>query len=125
MGECVFAVDCSGSVHEEEVAQFTSEIRTVKEDLNPTRIHIVYFHGKVYRTDTFEQDDELEINVTESGGTAFSPIFKAIQEKGITPVACIVLTDLWCGDFGDEPDYPVLWVSNNKDSAPWGEVVMM
>ena len=34
-------------------------------------------------------------------------------------------TDLCCDDFGDEPAYPVLWVSNMKGEAPWGEIVYM
>ena len=59
------------------------------------------------------------------GGTAFSPIFRFMQDKDIDPVACVVLTDLCCDDFGDEPAYPVLWVSNMKGDAPWGEIVYM
>ena len=48
-----------------------------------------------------------------------------MQDHDIDPVACVVLTDLCCDDFGDEPAYPVLWVSNMKGDAPWGEIVYM
>ena len=55
----------------------------------------------------------------------FSPIFKFMQDKDIDPVACVVLTDLACSDFGNAPHYPVLWVSTHEGTAPWGEIVMM
>ena len=59
------------------------------------------------------------------GGTAFSPLWQHIAEQQIDPVCAVVLTDLVCHDFGDAPDYPVLWVSTYRDEAPFGEVVMM
>jgi VWA-like protein DUF2201 len=40
-------------------------------------------------------------------------------------VCVIVLTDLECDDFGDDPGYPVLWVSVREGKAPFGEVVLM
>ena len=61
------------------------------------------------------------------GGTACSPIFKYVDEQVIDPVACVVLTDLCCDDFGDAPQYPVLWVSTEKvrEQVPFGETVEM
>jgi len=52
-------------------------------------------------------------------------VFRYAEEHDIDPVACVFLTDLYCHDFGNAPDYPVLWVSNGADRAPFGEVVMM
>jgi hypothetical protein len=46
-----------------------------------------------------------------------------MAERNIEPVATVFLTDLCCNDFGPAPDHPVLWVSNELDEAPWGEVV--
>jgi predicted metal-dependent peptidase len=97
----------------------------LKEDGNPTALHVVYFDSEVSHYEYFGRDDEVHIEAHGGGGTAFSPIFKYLDNNGINPVACIVLTDLCCNDFGDMPDYPVLWVSNHSDKAPWGEVVKM
>ena len=124
LGELCFAIDTSGSIGQKELTQFASEIVKVHQDLSPTKIHIIYFDSQVCHYDCFE-DDEPVISPHGGGGTAFSPIFKYMQEKDIDPVACVVLTDLCCDDFGDEPAYPVLWVSNMKGKAPWGEVVYM
>ena len=125
MGEIVVAVDCSGSIDNATINQFAAEIRTIKDDSNPRAIHVVYFDSEVSHYDKYERDDYLDIKPHGGGGTAFSPVFNYITEHGIEPVACVFLTDLYCSDFGDAPDYPVLWVSTECDTAPFGEVVMM
>ena len=125
LGEIAFAVDCSGSIGQDEINQFASEITTVWQDQRPTKVHVIYFDSEVSHYDEFGQDDEPVVKPHGGGGTAFSPVFKYMTEHGIEPVACIFLTDLCCDDFGDAPDYPVLWVSTHDDKAPFGEVVMM
>lgn len=125
MGEMLVAVDCSGSVGERELAEFAAEIRSIHEDMRPTKIHVVYFDSEVSHHDEVGTDDDLVVSPHGGGGTAFSPIFRFAADNGIDPVACVVLTDLCCSDFGPQPEYPVLWVSNHSDQAPWGEVVMM
>lgn len=125
LGEIVVFVDCSGSVGDEEVAQFAAELRMVKEDCKPTMLHVVYFTSEVTHHDRFGPNDELHIARMGYGGTAFSPLFAHLQKEDIRPVAAVVLTDLVCDDFGPAPDYPVLWVSTHADKAPFGEVVMI
>lgn len=126
LGEIVYAVDCSGSIDEQTIAQFAAEIRTCKEDMQPKKIHVVYFDSEVAHYESYEADDDLDIRPHGGGGTAFSPVFQYLEENGIEPVACIFLTDLCCDDFGDEPSYPVLWVSTHPNGdAPFGEVVVM
>jgi len=125
LGEIAFAVDCSGSIGQDEINQFASEITTVWQDQRPTKVHVIYFDSEVSHYDEFDQDNEPVVKPHGGGGTAFSPVFKYMADKGIEPVACIFLTDLCCDDFGDAPDYPVLWVSTHDDKAPFGEVVMM
>lgn len=124
MGEVAFAIDCSGSIGQEEIDQFNAEVVKMWQDLRPTKLHIIYFDSSVCHYDCFE-DEEPVIKPHGGGGTMFSPIFKFMQDKDIDPVACVVLTDLCCSDFGNEPPYPVLWVSTHEGTAPWGEIVMM
>lgn len=123
LGEIVVAVDCSGSIGPREIDEFAAEIRAIHEDTQPVATHVVYFDSEVCHVDHFAADDMLHIKPHGGGGTAFSPIFKFVADASITPVACVVLTDLCCDDFGSAPDYPVLWVSNHSSKAPWGEVV--
>jgi predicted metal-dependent peptidase len=125
LGELVVAVDCSGSISQQEINEFAAEILAIHQDCRPTDLHLVYFHHEVSRVDSFGQDDTPHITPNGTGGTAFSPIFKEIDKRDFHPAACVVLTDLCCSDFGPVPEYPVLWVSNCQSEAPWGEVVMM
>ena len=127
MGELVVAVDCSGSIDEDTLNQFAAEVLTIKEDSNPSCIHVVYFDSEVCHYEKFTRDDELHIEPHGGGGTAFSPVFDYLEEHGIDPIACVFLTDLYCDDYGDEPSFPVLWVATDKDKtdAPFGEVVVM
>ena len=128
LGELVFAFDTSGSISfgaDGEGTQFASEVLTVKQDHNPSVIHIMYFDSSVTGHDTFTRDDEVVINPRGGGGTAFSPVFRKIEEEGIEPEAIIFLTDLCCNDFGNDPGVPVLWCSTHSSEAPFGQVVMM
>lgn len=125
MGELAFCVDMSGSIDDKTANQFAAEMLTVFEDCKPSKIHLIFFSHEVCAYDVIERDGEFKFNPRGGGGTAFSPCFKYMEDNGINPVACVFLTDLCCDDFGDAPDYPVLWVSTEKGTAPFGEVVLM
>lgn len=125
MGEIMVWVDVSGSISAPEVAAFLAEIQGIKADMQPEVVHVGYFHHEVAGYDRFERDDELTLRKVGTGGTRFSPCFSYMEEETIEPVCCVVLTDLCCSDFGPQPSYPVLWVSNGLGEAPWGDVIKM
>lgn len=125
MGEVLFAVDCSGSIGRRELNQFAAEIQRVKQDLSPERIRVVYFDSDVCHMDTFEQQDEVFVEPHGGGGTDFAPVFSYMLQHNIAPVAVVFLTDLCCNSFGDAPDCPVLWVTTERGTAPFGEIVEM
>lgn len=125
LGDVVVAIDCSGSIGAEELKRFGSELRSIVSDCQPACTHVLYFDSEVTRHDTFQRGEDLTLSQTGGGGTAFSPIFRYCLDNEIDPVCCVVLTDLYCSDFGTEPDYPVLWVTTGAEKAPFGEVVRM
>jgi len=126
LGEIAFAVDCSGSIGDKELNEFAAEIRQVWEDGRPSKLHVMYFDSEVCHYDKFEPGDSVHIEPHGGGGTAFSPVFRYMQDHGINPIATIFLTDLCCSDFGPPPEHPVLWVCNMEHGkAPWGEIVFM
>ena len=90
----------------------------------------LYFDSDVCHADEFDKDTEPTFAPHGGGGTAFSPVFKYMQENDIDPVACIFLTDMCSNDYGDTPSMPVLWIStyeNYKEyyTPPFGDVVVM
>lgn len=126
MGEIAFCIDCSGSVSQSDLAQFSAEVLRVSEDLNPRAIHVVYFDSEVCHYEKYDRDNPFTRLVPHGGGgTAFSPCFEYMRKHEIDPVACVFLTDLYCSDFGQPQEYPVLWVTYGAEKAPWGEVVKM
>lgn len=125
MGEVAFMIDCSGSIGPNEIARFSAEMKAVKEWLNPSKMHVVYFDSQVSHYKCFDRDEELHVEPHGGGGTAFSPCFRYIEELGVEPVAAVFLTDLCCNDFGPAPSYPVLWVSTCEGTAPFGEIIVM
>ena len=86
---------------------------------------MLYFDSEVSHVESYGSDDTLDIKPHGGGGTDFAPVFAKIIELGIDPVAIVFLTDLCCSSFGDQPDAPVLWVSTDRGTAPFGEVVEM
>lgn len=125
MGEVASAIDCSGSIGDHELQIFKTELMAIRDEVKPSVMHNIYFDSTVSHYDRYEPEDEMDIVGHGGGGTAFSPIFKFIDDQGVEPVCAVILTDLCCSDFGPPPPYPVLWVSTCPGTAPWGEVVVM
>ena len=55
----------------------------------------------------------------------FYPAFDYIKEHCPNVRAAVYLTDLESSDFGDEPPFPVLWVTTCAEEAPFGEIIKM
>ena len=128
-GTIAICVDTSGSVSKAELHQFWSEIVAVAKETQPSKIICIGCDTEV--RNVFEWEDlsallEEPPEFEGGGGTNFSPCFEKIDELGEDIEACVYLTDLGSDDFGDEPYYPVLWVSTDKHlQAPWGETIYM
>lgn len=123
LGELVFAMDCSGSISQEEIDQFAAELQYVQQELRINTLHVMYFDSSVSHYESYETNDPLDIRPHGGGGTAFYPVFEAIEERGLSPMACVFLTDLYSNRFGEEPPYPVLWATTGSTDAPFGEVI--
>lgn len=125
VGAVVIAFDCSGSIDDDTVKLFSSEIKGIIEDVTPSQVDVIYFDSEVAGHDTFGPDDEFQVNPRGGGGTAFSPVFDHIAKLDLDVKACIFLTDLYCSDFGKDPGYPVLWTTIGSTEAPFGEVIKL
>ncbi len=125
LGSIAVAIDCSGSVDQVLLDQFSSEIKSIFSELKPDKIEVIYFDSEILKTEVFTKNDEIKIEPLGGGGTAFSPIFDYLNKQDESPIACVVLTDLCCSDFGIEPKYPVLWATTYLEDAPFGEITKL
>ena len=125
IGPIAVAIDTSGSIDTVLLDQFAAELRSVVDDVLPTRVHVIYCDAKVQRIDTFERGDVLELHPAGGGGTDFRPALAAAETFDEVPACCIYLTDL-AGRFPDAaPSIPVLWATTVDRPVPFGEVVVL
>ena len=124
-GHVVIGVDTSGSVSDAELSQFLGEINAVAEDMQPKSVTVIGCDSSIQSVTEYGQGESIEtLNSTGRGGTAVSPVFDLVEERGLECDSFIYFTDLHVWDFPDTaPEYPVLWVSTDADEAPFGDVV--
>jgi predicted metal-dependent peptidase len=123
LGEIVIAVDTSGSIGKLELEQFAGEISAIAEEAQPEAIHVVYCDSAVQSTQEFTASEPVRLEPQGGGGTDFRPAFEWVAKNDIAPVCLIYLTDLCCDSFPESPEYPVLWVTDSRRTAPFGETV--
>lgn len=121
------AVDVSGSIGRETLAEFQKLAQHLLDDGKVEALSVIYFHSAVSHVEEYTAGDTIKLSVRESGGTAFGPMLRHIENGYPDTAAIIVLTDLdpWGTDaWGEEPSAPVLWtVDGSKRYAPFGRVL--
>lgn len=124
-------VDTSGSVDEELLGEFVSELRFAVNSLPTVEGELWYFDTKLY-----PQGDIMEINGTPKlqggGGTDFKPamdhLTKAAEEDSTCQTLGIMFTDGYASMSNwKDPETPLLWCicpgGVNDSDIPIGEVV--
>jgi len=125
-GRIVIGVDTSGSIGAEELKQFAGEISAISDQAQPEAIHVVYCDAAVQSTQEFGPSETITLKPKGSGGTNFRPVFEWVEANDIRPVCLIYLTDLACNKYpASPPDYPVLWVTDSRKVAPFGETLQI
>ena len=138
-GELVVAIDTSGSVSQEELNVFATEINSLAEECGINKIRVCYCDTTVHKNSKGEWWDEYDLDCEElelvsrgGGGTYFDPPFNLYNdytEDTDEVVAFIYFTD----GYGEcsaevEPDVPVIWALSGGENRwsnelPFGEKV--
>lgn len=126
--DMVVAIDTSGSIGDEELDKFATEIGAIMQDFEIETIHIIWCDDHIAGVQTFEDYDfQLhKMKAKGGGGTSFIPPFKWVNknliEQGKDPAVMIYFTD----SFGQAPnanmlqgdlEERLLWVIIGADSA--------
>lgn len=124
LGTVCVAVDTSGSIDEDTLRQFLSEVRAVIQAYD-CELHLFYIDTRVCGHETYTKHtigSLLDSKPKGGGGTAFEPFFDKIEELNLRPTVGLYLTDAY-GSFPDDPpSFPVLWVlTEGHGEVPWGE----
>jgi predicted metal-dependent peptidase len=123
VGTIVIGVDTSGSIGSAELEQFAGEISAIADEANPESIHVVYCDAAVQASQEFGSSESIELKPKGGGGTDFRPVFEWVENNAIQPACLIYLTDLCCDSYPEPPWYPVLWVTDSRRTAPFGETL--
>lgn len=122
------ALDTSGSIAGEELAQFTSEIDALKGQIRAR----VTLHACDERLDPrgpweFQPWENIELprEIGGGGGTRFAPVFDWIAAARRRPDLLLYFTDAK-GEFPlRAPTYPVVWLVKGRGRVPWGERIQL
>lgn len=125
MTELVIGFDTSGSIFGgDEMTRFVSEIKTIIEDVKPSKVHVIYWDTQVAGHQTFEdgQFAVQDLKIKGGGGTDGSVLFDYLRDKNINPQAIVQFTDGYVGDWG-RTDVPTLWAVTSDLQAPFGTTI--
>lgn len=110
-------LDVSGSVSNEDLHMYNSEIHYIKTQFNPEEIRIVQFDTTIQKEIVIGESDSFEsIEIIGRGGTCLRDVRKHIEEA--KPTAAIIFSDLYCTPMVQlTEDIPILWIIVNNDDA--------
>lgn len=98
------AIDSSGSVDEQVLAAFCSELSSIL-DAYDTTLTVLFHDNRIQGETTFTRMDfPLSLTPQGGGGTDFRPVCAHIAEQNLHPTCLIWFTDLECSLFPPEPD---------------------
>lgn len=124
----VVALDTSGSVDDQEIDEFVSEVNAIKGQMR-ARITVLACDAELSEESPWEfapwEDIELPESFDGGGGTDFRPVFNWTDESDQQPDLLIYFTDAE-GEFPPhEPHYPVIWLVKGKLPTPWGTRIQL
>ena len=127
VGHIVVGVDTSGSIGQQEIGVFLSEVKGIAEMVNPEKVDLIYWDHVVA---SHEQYDSATLptlaNSTKprgGGGTDPTCVHGYMKDNNIDPDCIIMLTDGYIYDWGNEWAKPILWVITSDKTAPVGKSV--
>lgn len=124
----VVALDVSGSIGDEEMQEFLSEIDAIKGQLR-ARISLLACDAELAKGSPwiFESWEEFKLpkTFTGGGGTDFRPVFNWVEQQDQPPEILVYFTDC-IGKFPDfQPSYSVIWLVKGRERAPFGQRVQL
>lgn len=123
--DVVIGIDTSGSITDNDLKIFLSEIKGIMEAYDEYKIHVMGWDTAVHNTEIFTSDNLADIESFEpggGGGTDPHCVWEWLQENNIEPKKLIMFTDYcffgWSPD--DVQDYcDTVWIiKGNRNAEP-------
>lgn len=126
--DVVVILDTSGSISQNQVCEFMSEIDAIKGQVR-ARITLHACDAELAKDGPWDYEPWEEFKLPRDfkggGGTRFTPAFDWVRTRDREPDLLVYFTDAE-GEFPKmEPIYPVLWLVKGKSKVPWGQRVQL
>jgi predicted metal-dependent peptidase len=121
----VMCMDVSGSVSQKMIQEMCEEAASLLEQNLVNHVTLISVDTQIQNTlEAKSAEDIVGWNAGGGGGTDFRSAMKTVGEMSDV-VGCIFLTDMMTSSFGDQPEFPVVWVdwTNGGSKAPYGRTV--
>jgi len=135
MLDIAIGVDTSGSIKDEDIEDFLSEMKGILESADTYRARLLACDAELHSEITVSREEGLDVkslieDFSESlkgrGGTKYSPVFEALEDDRIQVL--IYLTDGRCREEIDRPNFDVIWAITQEGTTEhldFGKVVRL
>ncbi len=122
------AIDISGSISDNEIAECLTEINNLKGQLR-AKITLLACDADLAEECPWQfeswEEFQMPLAITGGGGTDFRPVFDYVAKCDKQPDLLVYFTDAE-GIFPEyTPTYPVIWLIKGKHKIPWGQRVQL
>ena len=128
VGPMAVIVDTSGSVNEELVSTFLSEVVGICDHVTPELIHLIECDAKVQDHSVYDPTSYHQLREKKSlkggGGTDLVRALEYITDNKLAPDIVLVLTDGWT-PYPKSIEQPVLWAITTEVTAPIGVTIRL
>lgn len=123
MGELVVAIDTSGSINNEQISAFASELASICDVCSPEKVRVLWWDTKVHGEQVFEgnyQDIAKMLKPMGGGGTHVSCVSEYLIKTSVNAEVIVVFTDGYVeSDIKWEVTAPTMWfVTEHKSFNP-------
>jgi predicted metal-dependent peptidase len=121
-------LDASGSISQDMLRDFLSEIQGIMDSFPSYKIHVVTFDTECYNPAQYDSDNldsMIDYEVSGGGGTDFDCIFTYLKDQEITPRRLIIFSDGYpFGSWGDENFCDTTFILHGTTTIvpPYGQV---
>lgn len=130
IGEIVVAIDTSGSIGQQQIAEFAAELASICELTTPDAVRVLWWDTQVHGEQVFYENYDNMTSMLKpqgGGGTKVSCVSEYVVNENLKPDCLIVFTDGYVeSDIKWDVGSPTLWMVTHKSSGfipPSGQVV--
>jgi predicted metal-dependent peptidase len=126
MGELVVAIDTSGSIGNEQISEFATELASICDLCNPDKVRVLWWDTKVHGEQVFENnynDIASMLKPLGGGGTHVGCVSDYMIKSSINAEVLVIFTDGYVeSDIKWEVNAPTMWfvTQNGRFDPPSG-----